>query len=144
GGARSTRLLRKEVEDLLVNGFFPEIAGDVNVERKRSALVGFGLPYERDVAVTRHVASFLRRHAEGRRGPHALLLNGGVFRARALADRIYNVVASWGGPSLEVLDNGDPDLAVARGAVAYGQSLRGHGMRIESSSARGYYVGLEA
>jgi hypothetical protein len=132
------------VEEALVGGFFPEVAADASVERKRSALVGFGLPYERDVAITRHVASFLRRHADGGGGPHALLLNGGVFRSRAIADRIRNVVESWGGPPLRMLENRDPDIAVARGAVAYGQSLRGHGTRIESSSARGYYVGLEA
>jgi hypothetical protein len=144
GAARSTRLERREVEDVLLRGFFAEVAADANVERKRSALVGFGLPYERDVAITRHVASFLRRHAEGRGGPDALFLNGGVFRARTIADRMQNVVGSWGGPPLQVLENGDPDLAVARGAVAYGQSLRGHGMRIESSSARGYYIGLDA
>jgi molecular chaperone DnaK (HSP70) len=144
GAARSTRLGRREVEETLLRGFFPEVLADANVERKRSALVGFGLPYERDVAITRHVASFLRRHAEGREGPHALLLNGGVFHAVAMADRMQSVVGSWGGPPLEVLENDAPDLAVARGAVAYGQSLRGHGMRIESSSARGYYVGLEA
>jgi molecular chaperone DnaK (HSP70) len=144
GAARSTRLARGEVEELLLRGFFPEVPADANIERKRSALVGFGLPYERDVAVTRHVASFLRRHAEARQGPHALLLNGGVFRAPAMADRMRNVIGSWGGPPLEMLENDDPDLAVARGAVAYGQSLRGHGMRIESSSARGYYVGLDA
>jgi molecular chaperone DnaK (HSP70) len=144
GASRSTRLERGEVEEVLLCGFFPEVAADASLERQRSALVGFGLPYERDVAVTRHVASFLRRHAEGRRGPDALLLNGGVFRAAAIADRMRDVIGSWGGPPLEVLDNDDPDLAVARGAVAYGQSLRGHGVRIESSSPRGYFVGLEA
>ena len=47
------------------------------------------------------------------------------------------------GGTLQVLANDDPDLAVARGAVAYGQSLRGHGTRIESNAARGYYVGLD-
>ncbi len=42
-----------------------------------------------------------------------------------------------------MLPHADPDLAVARGAVVYGQSLRGRGMHIESNSPRGYYVGLD-
>ncbi len=144
GSARSARLGRGEVEELVVQGFFPEVALETRAEIARGALVGFGLPYERDVAITRHVASFLRRQAPEARTPDALLLNGGVFRAAVLGERLRTTIESWSGTTLEVLPHVDPDLAVARGAVAYGQSLRGRGLHIEANSPRGYYIGLDA
>ncbi|WP_437645086.1 Hsp70 family protein [Sorangium sp. So ce362] len=143
GGALTTRLGREEVEGIVLDGFFPEAPRDARPQRGRSGLVAFGLPYERDAAITRHVAWFFARHAPDARGPTALLLNGGVFRARRVAERLAQVIERWGGPRLDVLPHADPDLAVARGAVAYGLALAGRGVRIEGGAARGYYVGLE-
>ncbi|HTN87593.1 MAG TPA: Hsp70 family protein, partial [Sorangium sp.] len=143
GGALTTRLGRAEVEGVVLDGFFPEAPADARPQRGRGGLVAFGLPYERDVAITRHVAWFFARHAPGSRGPTALLLNGGVFRARRVAERLARAIERWGGPPLDVLPYADPDLAVARGAVAYGLALAGRGVRIEGGAARGYYVGLE-
>ncbi|MGK4000500.1 Hsp70 family protein [Sorangium sp. So ce1024] len=143
GGALTTRLGREEVERVVLDGFFPETPRDARPQRGRSGLVAFGLPYERDVAITRHVAWFFARHAPASRGPTALLLNGGVFRARRVAERLARAIERWGGPPLDMLPHADPDLAVARGAVAYGLALAGRGVRIEGGAARGYYVGLE-
>ncbi|WP_437955826.1 Hsp70 family protein [Sorangium sp. So ce119] len=143
GGALTTRLGREEVERVVLDGFLPETPRDARPQRGRSGLVAFGLPYERDVAITRHVAWFFARHAPGSLGPTSLLLNGGVFRARRVAERLARVIERWGGPPLDVLPHADPDLAVARGAVAYGLALAGRGVRIEGGAARGYYVGLE-
>ena len=141
GSTLTTRLEREEAERVVLDGFFPEVPKDARPERVRSALVAFGLPYEKDVAITRHVAWFLARHAEGD-APHALLLNGGIFRARSVGERLTHVIEQWGGPKLRVLPHADPDLAVARGAVAYGLARHGHGVRIEGGAARGYYVGI--
>ncbi|WP_438015251.1 Hsp70 family protein [Sorangium sp. So ce315] len=143
GGALTTRLGREEVERVVLDGFFPETPRDARPHRGRSGLVAFGLPYERDVAITRHVAWFFARHAPASRGPTALLLNGGVFRARRVAERLARAIERWGGPPLDMLPHADPDLAVARGAVAYGLALAGRGVRIEGGAARGYYVGLD-
>ncbi|WP_437731569.1 Hsp70 family protein [Sorangium sp. So ce1335] len=143
GGALTTRLGREEVERVVLDGFFPDTPRDARPQRGRSGLVAFGLPYERDVAITRHVAWFFARHAPASRGPSALLLNGGVFRARRVAERLARAIERWGGPPLDMLPHADPDLAVARGAVAYGLALAGRGVRIEGGAARGYYVGLE-
>ena len=107
--------------------------------RARGALVAFGLPYERDVAITRHVAAFFARHAAST-SPSALLLNGGVFRADRIASRLVESIDSWGGAPLRVLPSADPDLAVARGAVAYALARHGRGVRIGGGSSRGYYV----
>jgi molecular chaperone DnaK (HSP70) len=142
GNTLTARLARGEVERLVLDGFFPMEPRHAKPRRGRSALVAFGLPYEPDVALTRHVALFFSKHAPGEAAPHALLLNGGVFRAARLRARIAEAIGAWGGPELRVLDAGDPDLAVARGAVAYGLTLRGHGPRIGGGSARGYYVAL--
>jgi molecular chaperone DnaK (HSP70) len=142
GGARATDLSRDEVERAILDGFLPRTPRDAKPLRAKTALVAFGLPYERDVAITRHVAHFFARHAEGALGPRALLLNGGVFRAARIADRLADAIAAWGGPPLEILPHADPDLAVARGAVAFGLALAGRGLRIGGGAARGFYVGL--
>lgn len=144
GGALTTRLTREEAETIILDGFFPIAPRDARPQRARSGLVAFGLPYERDVAITRHVAWFFARHAPEIAGPTALLLNGGVFRADRIRERLAEAVGAWGGPPVSVLPHTDPDLAVARGAVAYALALAGHGRRIEGGAARGYYVGVEA
>lgn len=144
GGSISTEISRLEVEQVVLGGFFPPSARDARPTRARSGLVGFGLPYERDVAITRHVAEFFARHAPDAAGPTALLLNGGVFRARRIEERMVEAIEGWGGPALNVLPHPDPDLAVARGAVAYAIARSGRGLRIGGGVARGYYVGLKA
>jgi hypothetical protein len=90
------------------------------------------------------VASFFSRHATGTPVPRAVLLNGGVFHAERIAERLLATIAGWGEPAPLRLKQPHPDLAVARGAVAYGLSLAGHGLRIGGGAAHGYYVGVEA
>ncbi|MBL8376183.1 Hsp70 family protein [Accumulibacter sp.] len=156
GGARTVELQRDEARQVLVDGFFPRVAPDEPLQQRRAAIVEFGLPYPADPAITRHVAAFLRRHAAAARQaladtgerqeipvPDTLLLNGGVFRADALAERLQATLASWRGASLRVLHNENPDVAVARGAVAYALVRQGHGRRIGGGSARSYFLVLE-
>ena len=156
GGARTVELKRAEVLQLIVDGFFPRVAPDEPVRQRRAALVEFGLPYPADPAITRHVADFLNRHATVAREalgdpgsgqrlpvPVTLLLNGGVFRAEALAERLRDTLADWRGAPLRILHNDDPDVAVARGAVAYALVRQGHGRRIGGGSARSYFLVLE-
>ena len=146
GGARSTTLKKEEVERVVLGGFFPEVRQDHAPEKPRGGIVSFGLPYERDPAITRHVRQFLDRHASEMPsgGPAALLLNGGVFNAKPIVEALIHAISTFGGvlapPS--VLPGTDPDLAVARGAVLYGFARRGVGVRIESGASHGYYVAL--
>ncbi|MBV9946045.1 MAG: Hsp70 family protein [Myxococcales bacterium] len=142
GGARSTRLGREEAEALVLEGFFPLVAPSARPQRTRGALLAFGLPFERDVAITRHVGSFLARHLPGGERPDAVLLNGGVFRSARLAERLVACLAALRGAEVRRLPGADPDLAVARGAVAYAAARRGRGVRIGGGTARGYYVGV--
>jgi molecular chaperone DnaK (HSP70) len=135
GGARGTTLKRDEVERVVLGGFFPEVKEAAEPARRRAAIVAFGLPYERDPAITRHVRDFLARHDAH---PDAVLLNGGVFHAPPIVDALVRAIGAD-----DVLPSSDPDLAVARGAVLYGFARRGVGIRVESGAAHGYYVAVE-
>ena len=145
GGARSVTLGREEVRALLVDGFFPAVPFEAEPQRVRTALVEFGLPYASDAAVTRHLAAFLRRSLlPGEALPDAVLLNGGVFRAGQLAARLVEVLAAWrGGAAPRLLHNADPDVAVARGAVAHALARQGRGPRIGGGAARTVVLRLD-
>jgi hypothetical protein len=134
-------LTRARAESAVVDGFFPLVQKGEAPRGARTALVGFGLPYERDPAITRHVAAFVQRHLPEDVAPDAVLLNGGVFRSPRIRERFLAALAPAGTQPVE-LPADDPDLAVARGAVAFGLALSGWGPRIGGGSARGYYVGL--
>src|SRR5690606_20081472 len=74
--------------------------------------------------------------------PDAVLLNGGVFKGELLTERMLGVLGEWRGAPLMRLENPAPELAVARGAVAYGLARRGVGVRIGGGSARSFYLAL--
>ncbi|MDG4557774.1 MAG: hsp70 family protein [Candidatus Contendobacter sp.] len=153
GGARSAELSRAEARVLLLDGFLPVVEWGERPRGRQAAVVEFGLPYAADPAISRHLAAFLAQHAEacqralGERAsaagpalPDTVLLNGGVFHGAALAGRLLDLLAGWRGEPLARLDNPEPDLAVARGAVAYGLARRGQGLKIGGGSARGYFL----
>ncbi len=147
GRTLRTELSQAEATALVLEGFFPFVADAERPARNTAGLVSLGLPYERDVAITRHVADFLLRHLrhlpEGR-SVDAVLLNGGVFNAARIRERMAQVLSNRGARSLTVLPHGDPDLAVARGAVHYGLALRGEALKITAGAPRAYYVGLRS
>jgi molecular chaperone DnaK (HSP70) len=156
GGSRSADLTRDEVASLVVDGFFPLNEAREPARRGRAAIVEFGLPYAGDAAVTRHLAGFLRQHAAAARAalglpaddhtipiPDTLLLNGGVFRADALARRLEATLANWRGQPLRVLHNDNPDVAVARGGVAYALGQAGQAPLIGGGSPRSYFLLLD-
>ena len=92
-GSRSVDVTREEVAAMLVDGFFPMVAQDETAKKGRAGIVAFGLPYAQDAAITRHLASFLQQHPGAL--PDTVLLNGGVFRADALARRLAETLAHW-------------------------------------------------
>jgi hypothetical protein len=162
GGTIKTALTIDDVNQVLLEGFFPEVERDAMPARaRRVGLQEIGLPYAADTAVTRHLARFLNRQASGetpiRRGrsglicPTHVLFNGGVMKAAALRRRFTGVLGRWleqeGFDPLDdrhVLEAADPDHAVALGAAYYGMARRGRGVRIRSGTARSYYVGIES
>jgi len=140
GGSRSADVTREEVAAMVVDGFFPKVELDDTAKKGRAGIVAFGLPYAQDAAITRHLASFLQQHQGAL--PDTLLLNGGVFRADALARRLAETLAHWRGQPLTILYNDNPDVAVARGAVAYALARRGQAPRIGGGSPRSYFLVL--
>ncbi|MET3134164.1 hypothetical protein AAKU55_004459 [Oxalobacteraceae bacterium GrIS 1.11] len=159
GGSRSVELSREEVERLIVDGFLPLVGVDETARAGRAAIVEFGLPYASDAAITRQLASFLQQHATAARQalgldpasapatgpgiPDTLLLNGGVFRADALVKRLQATLAGWRGAPLRLLHNDNPDLAVARGGVAYALGRLGQAPVIGGGSPRSYFLVLD-
>ncbi len=153
GGARSVTLSREEVHRIVLDGFFPRVTLQDHPQGIRSGLVEFGLPYVADPAITRHIAAFLSHHrrvAQQALGdpdappvPDAILLNGGVFLSPILTRRLLEVIQSWGGEPLQLLENPHPDFAVAAGAVAYNLARRGWQPRIGGGSPRSYFLVVE-
>lgn len=140
GGSRSADITREEVAAMVVDGFFPKVELGDTAKKGRAGIVEFGLPYAQDAAITRHLASFLQQHQGAL--PDTLLLNGGVFRAGALARRLAETLEHWRGQPLTILHNDNPDVAVARGAVAYALARRGQAPRIGGGSPRSYFLVL--
>ena len=155
GASRKADLRREDIERIVLDGFFPLNAAQDDAKRARAGIVEFGLPYASDPAVTRHLAGFLRQHAAAAREalglpddgllpvPDTILLNGGVFRGSALAQRLVDTLSAWRGAPVRVLHNENPDIAVARGAVAYTLARQGLAPSIESGAARSYYLLLD-
>lgn len=149
GGTLQSELTRDEVYQFILNGFTPDVSFDDSVQRQtRSGLRSFGLNYETDTALTRHLAEFLRNNTTQADGsvkmPVAVLFNGGVSKADLLRDKILANLNTWSEQELVSLSGTDPDLAVARGAAWFGFSKRGNAIRIKSGTAFSYYLGIES
>lgn len=162
GGTITTELIREDLTQVVLEGFFPKAARDeMPARQRRIGLQELGLPYAADAAVTKHLARFLsqqtpsspeaetiRRGRSGLACPTHVLFNGGVMQAQVLRDRLITVLNDWlheeGFDPLSVLDAASFDQAVARGAAYYGQARRGRGVRIRSGAPRTYYIGIES
>jgi hypothetical protein len=165
GGTIKTELTREDLDQVLVEGFFPKIAsGELPARQRRVGFQELGLPYAADPAITKHLARFLseqvrnspeaaaiRRGSSGLACPTHILFNGGVMKAALLRNRVVEVMNSWlrqeGFGALgeeQILEARDLEHAVARGAVYYGKARRGRGVRIRSGASRTYYLGIES
>jgi hypothetical protein len=154
GGTKSVTVSREEVHQIALDGFFPLTALSELPDKKRSAVVEFGLPYVSDPAVSKHIAEFLTQHQSVSRHalklqdnespavPIGLLLNGGVFNSELVTARITELLSNWKGNPVTVLDNPHPDLAVALGAVAFSKARRGAQLKIGGGAARSYLLHL--
>ncbi|EPQ8523177.1 Hsp70 family protein [Vibrio vulnificus] len=123
GATLKTELTQQEVQQMLVDGFFPKVAiTEHPVQRNRGALTQMGLPYAQDAGITRHIAAFLSKQANangeavpaqdynpfvgGMQGmaqqaavdfikPTAILFNGGVLKSSLLAERLEETINEW-------------------------------------------------
>lgn len=154
GGTLSAKIDRQTLENIVLDGFFPLVKPDAAAPpHGRKGISEFGLPYAAEPAITRHIGMFLEKHQEAvhqllRKAPFPdfILFNGGSLKAGVVQERIREAIRHWfsepdtGLP--KVLENPEPDLAVALGAGYYGLVKAGQGVRVGSGSARAYYLGL--
>ena len=163
GGSTRVLLDTREVQQVLLDGFFPKVEIHSQPASEVTGFQEFGLPYAQDPAITKHLASFLWQHRwDGRSEdasnslddllaarPDFVLFNGGVLASKQIRERLVQQISGWfdrATPSKatewqpKVLENDRLDLAVARGAAYFGLVRRGVGVRIEAKLARSYYL----
>ena len=125
GATLKTELTQQEVQQTLVDGFFPQVGiADHPVQKARGALTQMGLPYAQDAGITRHIAAFLSKQANAQGSgsapaqefnpfanmpgmpeaepasvdfikPTAMLFNGGVLKSKLLATRLSDTINEW-------------------------------------------------
>jgi hypothetical protein len=151
GGSMTAKLTLDDIRTALLDGFFPFVFAESEPQRGgRVGLHEMGLPYVSDPGITRHLASFLRKHL-GKAGapwaPRAILFNGGVFTPETLRTRVVDVLRKWfdqpGQPWQPlVLTNPSLDWAVAWGAAHFAWLKHSGGKRIGGGIARSYYLAV--
>lgn len=169
GGTLRTSLTREEVNETLVEGFFPHVKIDEHpIAARRSALSQKGLPYAQDPAISRHLAAFLSKQVNAANDilsnaidratvqneadsfikPSAILFNGGVLKSPVLAKRMLAIINHWledsNADKARLLSDADLDLGVSIGASYFGHIKQGKGVRIRGGLASTYYVGIES
>ena len=112
GSTLKTELTKEEVQQTLVDGFFPMVqVHEHPVQKARSALTHMGLPYAQDAGITRHIAAFLCKQSNATQEvfggfygeqpavdfikPTAILFNGGVLKSRLLEARLTSTINAW-------------------------------------------------
>jgi len=156
--------LRQDEVTRAVEDFLPITPrGAVRSSRdRRAGLRELGLPYETDIAITRHLASFLARSStavgehhravvviDGRLmvRPDSVLFNGGFFTPRVVRDRVSLALQSWFGRAPRMLTAGNLEAAVAIGAATYARLRAGVGPSmslVKAGSGRAYFIAVRA
>ncbi len=154
-GTLSAKIERVELENLILEGFFPLIRQEQKTPSiQRKGISEFGLPYEGDPAITRHIGQFFEHHRDNvfkhlnkEPFPDIVLFNGGTLKPKAIQNRIVQAICHWflksESTAPKVLENPIPEYAVAIGAAYYGLVKTGLGVRVGSGCARSYYLGFE-
>jgi molecular chaperone DnaK (HSP70) len=139
-GSQAATVRRAEIEGVLLDGFFPFCDAGARPYRTQAALREWGLPYPSDSAVTRHLAEFL----SDRPRVDAVLFNGGSIRPPLLRQRLREQIGVWQDGFVPlVLENEEPDLAVARGAARFGALLHRHSGQIAAGAAHAVFLEVE-
>jgi hypothetical protein len=160
---RSVTIERAWARQLLVEGFFNAVPLDSRPMRGEGLFQEFGLPYESEPSVHKHLAQFLWEHRWAGRPdadrnrltevlaarPDWILFNGGVLESAEIKNAIVDQVRIWFAPesapdwSPGLLEGNRLDLAVALGAAYFGLVRRGEGIRIDARLARTFYLQVQ-
>lgn len=136
---RTASITRAQIEEIVLDGFFPKCTAKDRPAKPSSGLKELGLPYASDPGITRHLASFLRG-----REVDAVLFTGGSLKPDSLRQRLSETLAGWQPERrLENLVNDDLDLAVARGAACYGEVLHEPFGRITGGYPNSLYLEIQ-
>lgn len=112
GTTLKTELTQEEVQQTLVEGFFPRIAiTDHPIQRNRGALTQMGLPYAQDAGITRHIAAFLSKQA------NALSDSGSSVASAQEANPFANMPGMPGVESEPAVDFIKPTAILFNGGV---------------------------
>ncbi len=153
-GTLSADLDKNDVETILADEFFPNVDfKTLNTLDHEKEMADFGLPFEKDSAVTKHIISFLEKHRDEVKRhlgkdpvPDLILFNGGTLKPVVVQNRIIEAIKKWFGLTsniaLKILENKSPELSVGIGASYYGLVKQGIGVRVGSGSPRSYYLGV--
>ncbi len=151
-GTLSAELTRADLERILCEGFFPDVEQSKESAKKVGrAIAEFGLPYEQEPAITRHIGWFLEKHRANIKAslgkepiPDLILFNGGSLKSKLIQEQIRISIRKWFNSNNDavpkILENSSPDLAVAIGASYYGLVKQGIGVKVGSGSPRSYYI----
>lgn len=157
GNSLTATIDRKEIEMLILDGFFPKVNyNECSLSEIQSGIQQIGLPFAKDPRVTCQLAKFLSMSGvsninsidkESFLMPTAVLYNGGTMKAPALRHRILEVLNHWAAEldtaPVRLLEDENLDFAVSCGAAFYGLVRGGKGVRIKSGTSRSYYIGVE-
>ncbi|EFO45605.1 Hsp70 family protein [Vibrio parahaemolyticus] len=112
GATLKTELTQQEVQQTLVDGFFPQVAiTDHPVQRNRGALTQMGLPYAQDAGITRHIAAFLSKQA------NALSTSGNGVEAAQDFNPFANMPGMPGADAAQSADFIKPTAILFNGGV---------------------------
>ncbi len=154
-GTLSADLTREDVEDTLRADFFSDVMTNQFTEGEAGKQIAdFGLPFEKDTSVTKHIIRFLEQHRDTIKTalgktqpmPDFILFNGGTLKPELVQHRIRESIRRWfeveDTAKPAILENDRPELAVGVGASYYGLVKQGIGVRVGSGSPRSYYLGI--
>jgi len=154
-GGASAEAARAEVQQLILDGFFPRVPLDAKPESRQSGFQEFGLPFAPDPAVTKYLAAFLTAHR--RAGleedesdadvspnrdparPDVVLFNGAVFFSADIRQRMLDVIADWFPAAPE--DGADEPVGESDTTTTTWRPIELHNDRLDLAVARGaaYY-----
>ena len=154
-GTLSADLTRGDVENVLRGQFYPDVdTADLIDMDLGKEIADFGLPFEKESSVTKHIVRFLEKHRESIKDklskespmPDFILFNGGTLKPTLVQSRIKEAIRRWFKTDdlqkPRILENDTPELAVGIGASYYGLVKQGLGVRVGSGSPRSYYIGV--
>lgn len=155
----SVELTKDEVYDCLLEGFFPFCNFEEQPENDLDAQIGiqeYGLPFESDPAISKHIAHFLNRaiKADKRESgevslPNKVLFNGGVFSSVPVRSKILDQLQAWAkqleqNVEIDELSATSLQTSVSRGAAYFAYLLaQSSKLKIRSGTSHSYYLGIE-